>query len=828
MLKRMYQNYLFKYPKIIIFIIIIFTVLMAVFALRLEIDASSETLLLKGDKDLEFLREVSKQFETSDFLVVTYSVEDDLLSDANIQNIENLTQKIDSLEVVESINTILNVPLLESSTKPLKELLKDIPTLKSKYVDKKLAKKEFLNGAIYKQNLVSDDFKTTAISINLKRDEKYFSLIKNRDSFIKLKNKRNLTDMEIKEFENAKIKLKQYRDISREHTHLNIVKIRKIINQFEQNHQNIKLHLGGVDMIADDMIEFVKYDVKTFGMMIVGLLIIILYILFRELKWIFTPLFICTVSIIITSGFLGLFGWEITVVSSNFISLQLIMNLSLVVHLIIKYKELSRKNKNLEQKDLILNTMLSMSKPSFFVVITTVAGFSSLVFSNILPVINFGWMMSMGVVISLVTTFLLFPIVLLFFTRNTAGKTEKKDIPFTSKVANIVYSYQKTILVGTILIIIFSVSGAFKIKVENSFIDYFKKDTSIYQGMELLDKKLGGTTPLDIILTFKENNNEIVSVKVIENDTDEELDEFSDEFESNEEDKEKYWFTASKMEKIKEIHNYLDSLEPIGKVLSLATVGEIIKSLNDGDEADSFMLTLLNKELPKEFKKIILTPYVNIKNNQARISTRIIDSLPSLERNKLLKKIDKDLKKIINPKYAEFRISNLLVIYNNMLQSLFNSQIKTIGVVIVILFIIFLILFQNLKIATIAIVANVVPVGVVFGFMGWMGISLDMMTITIAAISLGIAVDDTIHYLHRFKQEYKDTNDYKISMFNTHGSIGVAMFYTSTIIMVGFSILVFSNFVPTIHFGLLITLAMFMAIAADLLLLPVLLLLFGI
>jgi predicted RND superfamily exporter protein len=282
------------------------------------------------------------------------------------------------------------------------------------------------------------------------------------------------------------------------------------------------------------------------------------------------------------------------------------------------------------------------------------------------------------------------------------------------------------------------------------------------------------------------------------------------------------------MQKITQVHNYLDSLEPIGKVLSLATAGEIIKTINDGEEADSLTLALLYKELPLDYKKIIISPYIDIENNQVRISTRVIDSLPDLQRDKLIKKIDKDLAEMLNPKYEEYKSSNMLVMYNNMLQSLFESQIKTIGIVILILFFMFLALFQNLKIAIIAIIANTIPVSVIFGFMGWMNIPLDMMTITIAAISIGIAVDDTIHYIHRFILEYKQSNDIKISMYNSHASIGTAMFYTSTIIIVGFSVLVLSNFVPTIYFGLLTMLAMFMAILADLLLLPVLLLLFGI
>lgn len=827
MLKSLYINFLLKYPKFILSLMSIFVVIMAIFAFKLEIDASAETLLLEGDKDLEFSREVSKRFEAPNFLIVTYSVEDDLLRQENINNIKELSSQIKSIEVVESINSIVNVPLLQSPPKPVKELLKDIPTLESLNVNKALAKKEFLNSAIYKENLVSDDFKTTAISVNLKSDKKYFNLLKNRDNFVKLKKLRVLTSEEKESFKSAKLELKAYRDILREKTHQSILDIREILENFENTHKNVKLHLGGVDMIADDMVEFVKYDLKTFGLVIVALLIVVLYILLQKFRWVTIALFICTLSLVITSGLLGLFGWEITVVSSNFISLQLIMNMSLIVHLIIKYKELYFKHPNDSQYDLVLNTVLSMSKPSFFVVITTIAGFSSLVFSNILPIINFGWMMSVGITVSLILTFILFPIVLILLKKSEVETFSKEEVPFTSKVAKVAYKYKKTILVMTVLFVVFAMTGASKLRVENSFIDYFKKDTQIYQGMAVIDQKLGGTTPLDVILTFKDGSDEIDSVDVAAVE-DEELDDFADEFEESEEDKEKYWFTKTKMQKIKDVHDYLDSLEPVGKVLSLATVGEVVKSLNDGEEADGLTLALLYKELPDEFRKIILSPYLDIQNNQVRISTRVIDSMPNLQRDLLLKKIDNDLSRMINSEYEEYKVSNLLVMYNNMLQSLFTSQIKTIGIVVLILFAMFLILFRNLKVAIIAIIVNTTPVSVIFGFMGWMNIPLDMMTITIAAISIGIAVDNTIHYIHRFTLEHKQTNDTKISMFNSHSSIGRAMFYTSTIIMIGFSVLVLSNFMPTIYFGILTMIAMLMAILADLLLLPVLLLIFGI
>ncbi|MEA2049864.1 MAG: efflux RND transporter permease subunit [Campylobacterota bacterium] len=829
MLKEIYKNYFLKFPKLFFIIIFIFTSIMFVFSLKLEIDASAETLLLEGDKDLEFTRKIGKRFYAPDFLVVTYTCQDNLLSDENIKNIKNISKSISSLDIVKSITNITNVPLLQSPPIPLKELIKDIPTLLSKNIDKNLAKDEFLNSPIYQENLVSNDFKTTAILINLKRDDKYFDLIKNRDRYIELKKIAKLTQKELKEFEELKLELKIYRDILREQTHNYIVKIRDILNKYKTTLNNTELHLGGANMVADDMVGFVKSDLKTFGLVIIFLLVIVLYLLFKEIKWVLIPLFISTFSIIITSGFLGLFSWEITVISSNFISLQLIMNMSLVVHLIIKYKELNSKELDTSQYTLLLQTVTSMAKPSFFVVITTMAGFSSLVFSGILPIITFGWMMSIGIVVSLITTFLLFPIIMLFFKKSFVVHYKLDKEPFTLKIASIAYTNQKIILFITILVVLFSISGATKLRVENSFIDYFKQDTQIYQGMKLIDQKLGGTTPLDIVVTFKDNSDEIEDIDLVNSSNnqyeEDELDSFEDEFEETIEDKENYWFTQAKMERIEKIHKYMDSLEPIGKVLSLYTVAKIGKTLNDGEELDTLSLALLYQELPNEYKKLLLTPYVDIENNMVRISTRIKDSMPNLKRDELLKKIDKELSTIINPKYEEIKISNLLVIYNNMLQSLFDSQIKTIGVVVFILFIMFFILFKNLKIAVIAMISNTIPVGVIFGFMGYMDIPLDMMTITIAAISIGIAVDDTIHYIYRFKEELEKNNNKKDAMYNAHKSIGTAMFYTSTIIMIGFSILVLSSYIPTIYFGLLTMIAMFMAIVADLLLLPVLLLL---
>ena len=809
MLNNLYSNIILKYPKKVLLLTITIIIILGSFALRLDIDASAQTLLVDGDKDLAFSRKMSNRYKTPDFLVVTFTPKTDLLSKQSINTIKQLSKDLNSIDFVDNTTSIINVPLLQSPPKPLQELLKKIPTLLSKDTNLSLAKKEFLNSAIYKNNLVSDDFKTTAILVNLKPDLKYKNFLEKKKTITSPKQLKKFN----KEF-------KQYRDIRREYIHKNIIKIREVLAKYKKD---ATLHLGGVDMIADDMVNFVRSDLETFSYVVFALMIIILYILLKEIKWVYIPIFICVVSIIATSGILGLFGWEITVISSNFISLQLIMTMSLVVHLMIKYRELLLNNPNLEQKELVFQTVTSMAKPSFFVVITTIAGFSSLVFSSILPVMNFGWMMSMGIAISLVLTFILFPTILILLPKKYLTIPKQNKTPFTAHISNIAINYKKTIIILSLIVIYFSLTGANRLFVENSFINYFKQNTEIYKGMKLIDQKLGGTTPLDIIITFKDEAKTIKDTEATSSD--DELDSFDDEFTDDSSDT-TYWFTKAKMDKIRKISNYLDSLPQIGKVISLATLDEVGKVLNDGKYLDSFELALLNKKLPQKYKKILLSPYVDIEANQIRISTRIIDSLPNLRRDKLIKKIDHDLSRMLNPKYETYKLTNLLILYDNMLQSLFHSQIETLGVVVVILFLMFLLLFRNIIIAILALIANIVPVGVIFGFMGWMHIPLDMMTITIAAISMGIAVDDTIHYIHRFKDEYNKTKDYTLALKNSHKSIGTAMFYTSVIIMVGFSVLMLSNFIPTIYFGILTLIAMFMAIIADLLLMPVLLLIF--
>jgi hypothetical protein len=534
------------------------------------------------------------------------------------------------------------------------------------------------------------------------------------------------------------------------------------------------------------------------------------------------PILCCAFSVIAMMGFLGMFGWQVTVISSNFISLQLIITMAITIHLIVRYRGLALNRPDAEHRELVLDTIRLMVTPCLFAALTTMAGFGSLLLCNILPVRTFGWMMIAGIGVSLVVTFLLFPAGLMLVTKKTPKIGKKSKYSLTSFLADLTENHGRVVLAVSVALFIISAIGISRLVVENSFIDYFKDTTEIHQGMKVIDQNLGGTTPLDVVIEIEAPDVTAQASKSEEVATgDGEFDEF-DEFEKKEDDG-KYWFTSDRMALVIKIHDYLESVPEIGKVLSLGTMLKIAEKLNHGQALDNFQLALLYSELPDRFKALVLDPFVSVEHNQLRFSVRVKDSEKSLKRDVLLKKIRHDLINKLGLKEKNVHLAGLLVLYNNMLQSLFESQILTLGVVVLALMAMFLLLFKSFKIALIALAPNLLAVGAVLGFMGWMKISLDMMTITIAAISIGIAVDNTIHYIYRFKNEFEFSQNYIKTMHYCHGSIGHAMYYTSVTIIIGFSILALSNFLPTIYFGLLTGLAMLIALLAALTLLPQLL-----
>ena len=789
MIAQFYQNIILKNPKSIFIILLITLISFGYHSKDFRLDASSETLLIEGDPDLKYLQEISERYGSKEFLILTYTPNEGMVSDVSINNLLSLKYKIQSLDWVHNVVTLLDIPLLNSSDAPLQERLESFKTLKDEGIDKNRGFNEIVNSPVFRNFVISEDGKTSGIIVYIKKNEQ-------------------LKDVQKK----TKEEIEKYKDQLKKQNHKNILEIRDVIKSYEDIG---KIHLGGIPMIADDMMSFIKSDIIVFGLGVLIFIIATLWFVFKRIIWIIVPISSCFFSVIIMMGILGLLGWKVTVISSNFIALMLILTMAMNIHMSTRFLQIRENYPQMSILELITLTTEKMFWPILYTVLTTIIAFLSLVFSEIKPIIDFGWMMTLGLITSFIITFTLLPSLINFVPTENISIKENKDSIITSFFSKVSQNNHKIIFMITGILIILSLIGISRLEVENSFINYFNKKTEIYKGMKLIDEKLGGTTPLEVILKFPKK----------EKAKTEEDDEFEDWGDENENDIEKYWFTKDKIDKISSVHNYLDSLPQVGKVLSFSSIIDVATLLNNNKPLGTLEMGVLYTKIPESIKTEIIDPYISIKNNEARINLRIIDSQENLRRNDLIKKINYDLENQLGLKKDEFKLAGVLILFNNLLQSLFKSQILTLGLVMIGIFLMFVILFKNIKLSLIGVIPNFIAAFFILGIIGLLGIPLDMMTITIAAITIGIAVDNSIHYIYRFKEEFTISKDYNKTINLCHSTVGKAILNTSITIVFGFSILVLSKFIPTIYFGIFTGIAMLLAMVSVLTLLPSLILL---
>ncbi len=788
MLAQMYQNFILKKSKATFILLVISILSFGYYSKDFRLDASSETLLIDGDPDLAYLEEISERYGSKEFLILTYTPNEGMVTDSSINNLLSLKYKIQSLDWVHSVITLLDVPLLSNSDAPLQERLESFKTLKDEGVDRERGFREILNSPVFRNFVISEDGKTSGIIVNIKENKKL----------------ENIESKSREEIEN-------YKDQIKKQNHQNILEIRQVIQSYEDVG---KIYLGGIPMIADDMMTFIKSDIIVFGIGVLLFIIATLWFVFRNLIWIIVPISSCFFSVIIMMGLLGLLGWKVTVISSNFIALMLILTMAMNIHISTRFLQLKKNFPSKNNFEIISLTTSKMFWPILYTVLTTILAFLSLIFSEIKPIIDFGWMMTFGLITSFIITFTLLPTLLSFTSTGKVSVKKEQDSKITSKLGSISLNNKFTIFSTTGIIIVLSVIGISKLEVENSFINYFDKNTEIYKGMKLIDEELGGTTPLEVILKFPKKD---------ENKSAED-DEFED-WENEEDTKdENYWFTKDKIDRIASVHNYLDSLPQVGKVLSFSSIIDVATQLNNNNPLGTLEMGVLYSKIPESIKTEIIDPYLSIENNEARINLRIIDSQENLRRNDLINKINFDLKNELGLERDDYKLAGVLILFNNLLQSLFKSQILTLGLVMIGILSMFIILFRNIKLSLIGVVPNFIAAFFILGIIGLLEIPLDMMTITIAAITIGIAVDNSIHYIYRFKEEFNKLKDYKKTLKTCHSTVGVAILNTSITIVFGFSILILSKFIPTIYFGMFTGLAMLLAMISVLTLLPALIL----
>ena len=812
-----------EYPRSILVVLALVVGFFATWVDDFQLDASSDSLLLEGDQDLRFYKDIKARYGDDEFLVVTYQPEKDLFAAETLSHLKKLRDELSNLDTIDSVVSILDVPLLKSPPKSLSDLEEDVPNLLSPGTDQNLAKQELLTSKLYRDLLISSDGKTTAMQLNMVLDEDLKSLIEARDV---LREKRLAEALDTDELIQLKIlsdQIREQRDVYRRQNVETIASIRSILDRYRVG---VDIFLGGVPMITVDMIDYIQSDIKVFGTSILLFLILALLFIFKRPRWMMISMLCCLVGLIVMTGFLGLVGWPVTVVSANFVALLLIFSLSITVHLTVHYRELNSLHPEQSQRWLVHQTLINKWVPCLYTTITTMVGFASLLIAGIRPVIDFGWMMLISMGTIFVMVFLLFPSLLVLLKRLHTKQEMDLTSRITKTLSQLVLSRQKEMVFVFALIAAISAAGITQLTAENQFIKAFKKDTEIFQGLTVIDTELGGTTPLDIIIEANPSffNAYEQPTENFEEDEFLDMDFFDDETEEYDIGADSYWYNSFRLKTVAAIHDYLESLDEAGKVLSIATTVDVMKILNDDEELDTFFLSLLYKKIPQDIKETLFDPYLSADGNQIRISFRVFESYPELQRNALINKIKTDLVETIGLEESQVKLTGLLVLYNNVLQSLFRSQILTIGVVFLAIMAMFLVLFRSLKIAFVAILPSMLASGSVLGLMGWLGIPLDVMTITIAAICIGIGVDHSIHYIHRFRSEIKRQASARIAIEKSHASTGKAIYYTSVIIVVGFSILGLSNFIPTIYFGVFTAFAMLVSLIANLTLLPLLLL----
>ena len=813
MLIRIYNKLITNFSKITLFLLSLVLITAIFYSKNFNLDASSDALLLEGDQDLKYLREINERYGSKDFLFLTYTPITDFTDEDTIINLQLLKSKIEKLSWVDSVITIVDVPLLKSTDEALMERLKNYKTLSYPEVDKDRGFEEIINSPIYKNYVISNDGKTSGIVVYLKIDQRLKEFIKLKEKYQIQSKEKNLTQLDKDKYLDFLVEYENYKNLYNKRNHQNINEIREVISKYGEN---AKIHLGGIPMIADDMMTFIKKDIIVFGFGVFVFIIFTLWMIFKNVKWVMIPLMGCTSSVIIMIGLLGYLGWKVTVISSNFIALMLILNMAMNIHMTVRYLQIRKDFSNLTKKESIIETTRKMFLPILYTVLTTICAFLSLIFSGIKPIIDFGWMMTLGLIVSITVTFFLLPSLLNLLKDDELNINEIKKSRITSFLSKVSQGNSFIIFGLTIIIVAISVKGITKLEVENSFINYFDRDTEIYKGMKTIDDKLGGTTPLDVIIKFPNQNNKKKTQE----------DEFSEwEEDEGDDNKSKYWFTRDKIDRILKVHDYLDSLPEIGKVLSFGSIIRVAEDLN-GKELQSLEIAVLYSKIPPEIKKEIITPYISVENDEARISVRIKDSLKDLRRNDLILKINNEIISELGISKEEFKLTGVLILFNNLLQSLFKSQILTLGIVMLGISFMFFVLFRNVLISVIGVVPNFIAAFFILGIIGLNKIPLDMMTITIAAITIGIAVDNSIHYIYRFKEELKILKDYNLTVEKCHSTVGVAILNTSITIVFGFSILVLSNFIPTIYFGVFTGMAMLLAMISVLTLLPKLILIF--
>ena len=802
-----------KQPTLVLVVCFVVIGLAALQIPNFRFDASSDTLVVEGDPDLLEYNKIVDSFGGEDFIFMTFAPQDGLpISPSALMVLEELVAKLREVDGVRSVFSILDAPLLKSPPVELASLLDGFPTLRSPTTDLTLAQDELTNSPFFKELLMTSDGTATAIKIDLLANAALRQASQRADAL-------DSAD-QTPAAEAVRQALRNAKEADKIRRAELVQQLREVRDEFSDRGT---LYIGGVPMIAADMITYVKSDISVFGGAVLGLMVLALGLFFQRIRWVMLPIITAAATVTVSVGLLAWMDWQATVISSNFVSLLAITTISLTIHLIVHYRELRLTNDELSRDILVYQTMRAKFAPCFYTAVTTIAAFGSLTVSGILPVEYFGWMMCIGIMLSFVTTYTIFPAILLLLPKGPAARNLGKTNNFIRGLGEFA-RWRAGLLIGlSLLIAVLAYVGIGRVSLDNRFAEYFDTDTDIFQGMNFIDRNLGGTIPFDVVLQFPPYEEEL---PFDEDDDFFEDDFFEDEFADEEDDyPERYWFGRNMLDRLEQVHRYVEAQPQVGKVLGLTALEDFALDFTGGEKLQNLEIVAILGAVPADLHRQIIAPYANPSTGELRIAGRIIESGPSFDREAFRQQIIDYAVQEAGFNQAEVKVSGMMVLFNGMLSKLLASQVNTLAYILLVVFVMFLVLLRSLHHALLGMIPNTLASASVIGGMGYFGVPLDMMTTTIAAVCIGIGVDDTIHYLHRFREEFARHGDARTAVSFCHESIGRALYYTSLTVVVGFSVLAFSNFVPTVMFGIWTAVAMLLALLANLTLLPAMLVL---
>lgn len=783
-------RWIVAYPRTVLIVCLLGAAALGWQARHFQIDASADTLLMRDDPHYVQTRLINSRFSPQEFLLIGYQpTSGPLLSDATFRDLKEIRARLRKLERVESVRTILDVPLFARTGADVTSLEDSRWTLEQRSLNPAQIEQAFRGHPIYEDLLINQAQTATALQV-LFRSDPQLDEINAQMAVLRSKSlQRALSAEEQQALSRLERRAQPIEQSLNRIRAEEIETIRSIIDGYADHAQ---LYLGGVHVLAYQLIQIIKNDLLVFSSAIAATICLILLVLFRKLRWVLITVVCCGSSVLATVGLFGLLGFKTTVISSNFIVLQLILTLAIVIHLIVQYREYCEQHPDWSQAELVKRTLQRKASPCFFAGITTSVGFASLLFSGLQPVVTFGWMMMLAMGFSIAVSLVMFPAIMSLYQREQQphpGRLSRRVLDVCSRCA-----LRHPVMIGLVGVgvLVASVMGLLRLDVENSFINYFKDSTRVHQELAFIDRQLGGSTPLDLVYSIHES-----------------------------ERKQDLVMTADTVQLMQRVQHRLTQHDAVGKILSVVNFTEVAKTLNQDKPLTEYELTAVYWTLEDALRRDLLGAFFDPQRQQIRFSVRIQDTTAGLDRAELLQQIHADMHSLGIPG-DRYTLSNLFVLYQDILQRLYRSQILTLGIVYGALTLIFVAIFRSIKIALIGVTPNILSTLAVLGVMGWLGIALDLMTITIVAIAMGIAVDDTIHYIHRYREELRGAPA-AAAIERTHLSVGHAVLDTTLIVTLGFSLLALSDFIPSVLFGLLTGFAMLLALLFALCLLPVLL-----